>query len=313
MRGDFWPYSVDNYDIFLLLKKNPRITKNAIAQKFNVNNKTAASWLDAAFEKKILLVPEFRKKAFKNFLEYFYYLNVEDPHELYEKLIDREEEIKDSIIHFSVQTGFCNFQIVSNKELDFDEEIVHFGARSDYFISTPKHVTFKESIEIIKSKLSSIEKIKVKSSPLIYHDSVYKGWNETLEKIYLEFSENLRKPFKSVLKNTGAKRDTILDWIKKRNRFGHTILMYFPDGLSAYQPTVYCLETDHDSLLIDIFSSLPVPSVFFRIGEKLIMKLYLKNDSLEGKYISFKVMSALRKKELVKNYTNSIIQYGYRI
>ena len=42
--------------------------------------------------------------------------------------------------------------------------------------------------------------------------------------------------------------------------------MYFPDGLSAYQPTVYCLETDHDYLLIDIFSSLPVPAVFFRIG-----------------------------------------------
>ena len=312
MKVSFWPYSIDTYDLFLLIKKNPRITKHAIAQKFHVNDKTAASWLDAAFEKKILLMPEFRKKAFLNFREYFYYLNVKDPHELYEKLVDYEKEIKEDILHFSVQTGFCNFQIVSNKELDLDEEIVHSGARSDYFISTPKNVTFKESLKIIKRKLSSTENIKVKSSPLIYHDLTYKGWNEMLEKIYFEFSENLRKPFKSVLKKTGADRATILDWIKKRNRFGHTIVMYFPDGLSAYQPTVYCLETDYDFLLIDIFSSLPVPTVFFRIGEKLIMKVYLKNDSLEGKYISFKVISELRKKELVKNYTNSIIQYYFR-
>ena len=77
-------------------------------------------------------------------------VNVKDPHELYEKLVDYEKEIKEDILHFSVQTGFCNFQIVSNKELDLDEEIVHSGARSDYFISTPKNVTFKELVEYPK-------------------------------------------------------------------------------------------------------------------------------------------------------------------
>lgn len=312
MKTVFWPYSVNPYDLFLLLKKNPRITKHAIAQKFHVNDKTAASWLNAAFEKKIILIPEFRKKAYENFREFFYYLKVKDPHDQFEELIAREEEIKKDILHFSVQTGFCNFQIVSNKELNPKEEIIYFGARSDYFISTPKNVAFEESMEIVKRKLSLVGNVKSKPSPLVYHNLPYKNWNEEKEKIYSEFSENLRKPFKLVLKNTGAKRNTILNWIKMRNRFGHTIVMYFPDGLSAYQPTVYCLETDYDFLLIDIFSSLPVPAVFFRIGKKLIMKIYLKNDSLEGKYISFKVLSELRKKELVRNYTNSIVQYYYR-
>jgi hypothetical protein len=122
----------------------------------------------------------------------------------------------------------------------------------------------------------------------------------------------VRKPFKEVLEKTGAKRDEILEWIRNKDTFGHTILMYFPKRLSAYQPTLYCLETEYDSLLIDIFSCLPVPTVFCRVGEKLMMKVYLQNNSLESKYISFKVMSELRKKELVKNYTNSVIQYGYR-
>ena len=53
-------------------------------------------------------------------------------------------------------------------------------------------------------------------------------------------------------------------------------------------------------------------SYWHTFGEKLMMKIYLKNDSLEGKYISFKVMSDLRKKELVKDYTNSVVQYYYR-
>lgn len=295
-----------------MLKKKPRITKTSMARKLHVTNKTVAQWFKAALERKILLLPEFRRKAFLNFREYFYYLNVKDPHEQYEKFVEQESEIKKDILHFSVQTGFCNFQIVSNKELDPPGKMIESGARSDYFISVPRNVAFEESIAIMKRKLSSITNIELEPSPLIHHDSKYEGWSEPFERIYYEFSENLRKPFKLVLERTGARREEILDWIRDRHKFGHTIVMYFPAGLRAYQPTLYCLETDYDSLIIDIFSSLPVPTVFYRIGTKLMMKIYLKNDSLEGKYISFKVLSELRKKELVKNYTNSVIQYGYR-
>ncbi len=313
MKSGFWPYSVDTYKIFLLLKKKPRITKHTIAKKFHVTKKTAANWWKAALEKKILFPPEFRRRAFQNFYEYFYYVNVEDPHEQFEELIDREEEIKKDIIHFSVQSGFCNFQIVSNKKINLKGEIILSGARSDYFISTPQKTTFDNSLIIIERKLSSIESMNLQPSPLIYHESTYADWDEFDEKIYHEFSENLRKPFKLVLEKTGAKRDQILDWLKRRDQFGHTIVMYFPLGLNAYQPTIYCIDTVHDSLLIDFFSSLPVPTVFYRIGKKLMVKVYLQNNSLEGKYISNKVLSELRKKELVEGYTNSTVQYYYRL
>ncbi len=313
MKSAFWPYSVDTYDMFLLLKKTPRITEHALAKRFHVNDKTAQNWWRAALERKILLAPEFRKKAFKNFEEYFYYLNVKDPHERYEELIEHEEEIKDDILHFSVQTGFCNFQIVSNKKINPKGEIVLSGARSDYFLTTPRNSTFEESLFLIKSKLSSIEDTEIQPSPLIYHETDYEDWDEYDERIYKELSENLRKPFKTVLRKTGAKRDKILDWMKKRSQFGHTLVMYFPKGLGAYQPVIYCVDTSCDSLLIDIFSSLPVPTVFYRIKEKLMVKVYLQNDSLEGKFTTNKALSELRKKELVEDYTNSVVQYNYRI
>ncbi|MBU7025400.1 MAG: hypothetical protein HXS48_00545 [Theionarchaea archaeon] len=228
-------------------------------------------------------------------------------------MISREAEIKEDIIHFSVQTGFCNFQIVSNKKIHPEGEIILSGARSDYFLSTPEKTTFEDSLTTIERKLSSLERIEGHPSPLVYHESVYEDWDEFDEKIYLEFSRNMRKPFKLVLKKTGAKRDQISDWMKRRDQFGHTIVMYFPLGLNSYQPTIYCIDTCFDSLLIDFFSSLPVPTVFYRIGEKLMVKVYLQNNSLEGKYISNKVLSKLRKKELVEGYTSSIVQYYYRL
>lgn len=312
MKSGFWPFSINPYELLLLIKKNPRIKEHEMAKKFHVNDKTAANWWNAALVKEIILLPEFRKKAFQNFLEYFYFLNVEDPHEMFEELVENQAQIKDDIMHFSVQTGFCNFQIVSNKKINLKGKIVLSGVRSDYFVTTPSNCTFSDSITSIKNKLTSIREIEVQPTPLIYYDSVYENWSETDEKIYLELSENLRKPFKVVLEKTGAKRDEILDWMKRRNQFGHTIVMYFPNGLRSYQPTIYCIDTSCDSLLIDIFSALPVPTVFYRIGGKLMMKVYLENDSLEGKYISNKVLSTLRKKELAKSYANSTIQYGYR-
>jgi hypothetical protein len=188
MKSEFWPYSVNPYDMFLMLKKNPRITKTLMARKYRVTNKTAAQWFDAALEKKILLLPEFRRKAFLNFREYFYYLNVKDPHEQYEKLITQESTLKDDILHFSVHTGFCNFQIVSNKKIDTPGKTVHAGDRSDYLISTPKNIEFEESLNTIKRKLSSLQDLELDPSPLVYHDVLYTPWSESFEKIYSEFS-----------------------------------------------------------------------------------------------------------------------------
>ena len=311
MRSGFWPFSVDTYDMFLLVKKKPRITQQKMAKRFHVTNKTAANWWRAILEKKILLLPEFRRKAFLNFYEYFYYLHVDDPHELFEELLNREAELK-NILHFSVHTGFCNFQLVTNKKIDVDGEKVLFGARSDYVISTPKKITFDTSADTIYRKLSALEKVDV-PSPLVYHESVYENWDDMDEKIYDEFYKNLRKPFKAVLKNTGAKRDQVLDWMKRRDQFGHTIVMYFPLGLDVYQSTVYCIDTSYDALIIDLFSSLPTPTVFYRVGGKLMVKTYLQSNRFEGRYISNKVLSELRKKELINSYTSSIVQYYYRL
>lgn len=297
--------------MFLLLKQKPRITQQGIAKKFRVNNKTAANWWKSALEKKILLLPEFRRKAFLNFYEYFYYLHVDDPHELFEEFLNGEAEIKD-VLHFSVHTGFCNFQIVASKKIDVEGEKVLYGARSDYLISTPKKTTFEASASTIRRKLSALERIDF-SSPLVYHESVYENWDDVDEKIYYEFYKNLRKPFKVVLKNTGAKRDHVLDWMKRRDQFGHTIVMYFPLGLESYQSTLYCIDTSYDALLIDLFSSLPTPTVFYRVGEKLMVKVYLQSNRFEGRYISNKVLSELRKKELIDGYTSSIVQYYYRL
>ncbi len=302
----FWRYKVDPYRIFVRVVENPRIPRADLARKFNVNPKTGALWLDAAIQKQIIKLPIFRRKAFLNFREYVHFLIVEDPHQLYEEM----QSDTDGIMYYSVQTGFSNFQIVTTKKITPPGDIIFSGERSDYHISIPPNCTFETSMSVIKRRLTNLDKFNHTPSPLIYHDEVFE-WDSSMEQIYQKLYNNFRTPIKEILRTTDAYSDKIMDWIKNRDRFGHTITMYFPEGLSAYEPTTYCVETEYDSLLIDLFSCFPVSTIFYRLHDKLMISTFLP-FTLEGKKISRRILSFLKKRELVERYTNSIDEYDYR-
>jgi len=285
-----WPYKVDTYELFQLIFENPRMRKKEISKLYNVNEKTGAKWWNEAIQRGIIRPPIFRRKAFLNFKEYFYYLNVEDPHELYLRLKENPD-----MLFFSVQSGFSNFQIVSDVKLNFRDVIVS-GVRSDYYVTTPRRCSFDDSVSLVLNELK--EKINLSPSPLIYHDEVFK-WDELNEKIYRELYNDFRKSYRTILRNTGVYQNKILHWLRNCKQFGQTIVMYFPHGLSAYQPTTFLVETDHDSLLIELFSCFPVPTVFFRIHDYLLFKVYLP-FSLAGKIpyrsVPYIILNSLKKK-----------------
>jgi hypothetical protein len=277
-----------------------------VARHFNVNNKTGASWIDAAFEKKIIRPPVIKKRSYTNLREYYYFIDHDDPHHLYETL----QGLKD-ITYFTVHTGFANFQIVSSAPIDPPGRTILAGHRSDFHVSVPPDYGFEESLSYIKQRLGNLDTVHHSPSPLVFRDQTYSPWDEDSETMYLELCNDFRKPFVDVLRNTHTYTNKLWSWIKTIDDFGHVIVMYFPHGLGSYQATVYCIETEYDSLLIDIFSLLPVSTVFYRVSNKLLMSVYLPY-SLDGRFIVRKVLSTLKKKELVEKYTNSIVEYGYR-
>lgn len=309
MKSTFWPYSKDPYEIFEILLEDPRIPKSQMTRIFNVNPKTFEKWWKAAIEKGIIILPVFRRKSFLNFREYFYFLRVEDPHRLY-KSLQRESE---SLTYFSVQTGFCNFQIISNEPIAPEGEIILSGPRSDYFVTTPPNCRFEKGVKRIEDLLQDLGSLTPRDSPLQCHDITFEPWDEMDEAIFREICHNVRKPFASVVKSAGTYNDKAWSWFRNRDKFGDTITMFFPKGESSYQLSLYCIETQHDSLIIDIFSQLPTSSVFYRIRDKLMMCIYLPFfPSPEARIIPFEVLSVLKRKELVDDYTNSVVQYGYR-
>ncbi|KYK37576.1 MAG: hypothetical protein AYK18_09605 [Theionarchaea archaeon DG-70] len=301
-----WRHSKSPYELFQLIVEDPRIPKKEISRKFNVNLKTAEIWWNHAVERRIIIPPIFRRKCYENFKEYFYFLNTDDPYKLYWKMQENKE-----ITYSSVETGFANFFIIAKSPIEPEGDIVLEGNRSDYYVSIPPDHDFQTAIVKMRNKLKDLDSLEYFPSPLLSRNYDYEPWDEKDEAIFQSLCNDMRMPFSRLLKETDTYSDKIMKWFRGRDEFGHTITMFFPEGDSSYILLRYFIDTNNDSLLIDIFSELPTSAVFYRLGEMLVISMYLP-FSLEGRMIVREALSTLKSEELVTFYTNSFVEYGYR-
>lgn len=282
--------------------------KLQMARKFKVNPNTMVTWWDAALEKRIIIPPIFRRKSYTNFREYFYFFRTKDPHKLFELL-----QVKSlPISYFSVQTGFCNFKIVAKEPIEPQGDVILSGPRSDYFVTIPPRRSFEDSLKRIDTILRNLDALEPRESPLRFHNKEYTLWDEKDEAIFWEMCNDVRIPFASVVQLAETYNDKAWSWFRDRDEFGDTITFFFPKGEGAYIPSLYIIETDYDSVLIDIFSELPTTAVFYRLSGKVVMLAYLP-FTLEGRSVVRKALSILEKEEVVTGYTNSVVEYHYRV
>lgn len=301
-----WKHSRSPYEIFELVTRNPRITQREISRKFNINLKTAFTWWSHAIDRRIIIPPVFRRKSYSNFREYFYFLNVDDPHILYNNL---KEDKK--ISYISIESGFANFFVISQQPITPEGDVRLKGFRSDYYVSIPPDQPFETAISKIQKKLENVDRVEDSPSPLVQREYPFEPWDEKDEAIFQSICNDVRKPFSHVLRETSMYSDKVFKWFKRRNEFGQIFSMFFPEGDSSYVLMRYLVETKMDSLLIDIFSEFPTSTTFCRVSDKLVIALYLP-FSVEGRKIVREILSFLKRRELVDGYTNSFVEYYYR-
>jgi hypothetical protein len=296
----------DFYGVFSYVNEDPRISLSAIGRQMGIDRRTATAWWNLAVENRIIIPPILRKKSFLNFREHVYFLKVKDPHKLFKKLMNDK-----SITYYMVQTGFSNFAITAKEEIDPPGEIIFSGERSDSFVSTPPDCTYEEAAQRISQKLENMKEEDIKPSPLVYHDSIYESWDEKDEIIYNELCNDMRKPFLPIMKKHKLYSDKIMNWIKERDTFGQTFTFFYPEGEGAYLPTMYVMKADYDFLIIDLFSQLPVTSVFYRLRNLFFMTLYIPFP-LFARSLTRMVLSRLQERGIIEDYENAVNEYHYR-
>ena len=300
--------------IYELLLKNPRIDTVALSKEIGLTRQTVSSRLKHAFDKGFITTPQIRKKSFKNFKEYVYLINCQDPLEQFLQYIKN----KDILCHAGME-GIPNFWVISKEKIDIEGDILVGGPRSDYHMTNPPEISCMTSVGNMNKRAEKFDpKDYQQKGTLETHWDETIEWSKEDEELFRELKYNLRRPLTPIIGKHRIYTEKAWAWLERLPECCSIITKYYPESRSAYDPYLYIFETDYEDFLIDLFSELPTSCLFFKVSGKLILYAHLckellgKGDlpisSIKELYIPL-LIKELGKRGIVQSETHAIIKY----
>jgi hypothetical protein len=263
--------------IYELLNKDPRIQYKDVGEVLGVDWRTVSTRMKEAFEQGFIVGPQIRKKSYRNFKQYMYFVRCEDPIGLYEKYIDDR-----NVIYHAIMDGFANFWIISRKRINIEGVIVILGLNSDFHISYAPNHSWDAGIGMMWKKLKHFDPLEYVPRGIIKtHWDETVEWDEQDEILFREFKYDLRKPLEPLVKEKyHIWSGDAYEWLKRLPECCTIYTCYFPETISAYDPYLFMFETDYEDFVIDLFSQLPTTTYFFKVSDRLFMYARIERGSM---------------------------------
>lgn len=256
-----------------------------------------------------------RKKSYKNFLEYMYFVRASRPIELYHSL--RRDN---RVVYHARTVGFSDLWIVAEERLDIKEEIVVEGYRSDYWMSMAPACSWDHSITSMWDMIREFDPTSYTPRGYIktHWDEEIK-WNERDEILFQETKYGFRKPLEPLTKekyHIGS--GWAYEWLERLPECCTIATSYFPETVSAYDPCLFMFSTKYEDFIVDLFSQLPVSVFFFKVSDRLFLDIHVKKEFLrntgenpvEFDQLEIPLMiKELRDKRIIINSAYEIIEY----
>lgn len=294
--------------IHSLMDENPRITFKSISKRLNVYEKTASKLVNTMFAQGIITTPQARIKSYSNVKEYVYFMDVENKLKAYHAFIK-----EGAVVYVGVLIGSPNFWVVSEKPLSL-EHVVYAGVRSDYFVGYPSWMKWKESVAAMKEAVKGFP-LTEGESPLLCRLDEKLLWDKEDDILYRELKYNLRKPYKPLMRKYCISSRKIQKWLKRLPETCTVFTRYFPEGIRLYDSYLFFVRTNYEKALIDLFGLLPTSTLYFKVGDVLVIEPYLQTGYLRQNFFHKiqipSLLETLKEKEYIKDYNYVLEEYSY--
>jgi hypothetical protein len=302
--------------IYELLYENARVSTATISKKVRTGPKTTNVWLKKAFDLGYLLKPQIRKRSFANFKQYMFFVDCEDPLELYLRYMEDKQ-----VVYHAVMEGFANLWVTSLDEMIIEGNILVGGPVSDMNVSFAPPHSWKEAKRIMWKKVKAFDPADYEPKGIIQtHWDEQVEWNEEDEILYQYFKYDLRKPLNHIIKK-GHTKNKIYKWFKKLPQCCSIMTQYYPQTQLASNSYIFIFETVYEDFIIDLFSEIPTSCVFFKVSDKLVLDVHMKRE-LEGidsqpvsnitrLYIPL-LIRHLSKEGIIKKERHALVSYYWR-
>jgi hypothetical protein len=303
--------------IYELLCENARVSTATISKKIGTGPKNTSIWLKNAFDKGYLLKPHIRKRSYANFKQYMFFIDCENPLDLYLRYMKDEQ-----VVYHAVMEGFSNLWVTSLDKMIIEGNILVGGPVSDMNVSFAPPHSWEKAKRIMWEKVEKFNSERYEPEGIIQtHWDEYVEWDEEDEILYRNLKYDLRKPLYPIAKKNQISGQRAWDWLKKLPECCSIMTQYYPQTQSAYDPYIFIFETDYEDFIIDVFSELPSSCSFFRVSNKLVIYAYVVRELLRSNSQPVSNISRLHiplltryllKEGIIKKERHALVDYYWR-
>lgn len=304
--------------IYEELDKLPRIYIKELSKVLGVNSHAGSKRLKEAFEKGYIMLPQIRKRSYKNMEEYMYFVNCKNPLRAFKQYKNNMD-----VVYHAVMGGFANLWLITKKEIDIDGDIVFCGRRSDYYIAFAPNRSWERAIQNMWNVVKTFDRETYECKGIIttHWDELLPWWDAEFEILAREFKYDLRRTLTPIIRKNLISTTKIYEFMEKIHECCTVFTRYFPETIESYDPYLFMFETDYEDFVIDVFSQLPTSSFFFRVSDRLFLYAHVEKASLRNTGLDMSDVSqlhiplladALLERGIIESEAHAILEYHYR-
>ncbi len=294
------------YQIYRFKYKNPWIPNKQIAKLVNHSIPTVNRYAKKAEEEMIVPTPQLRLNSpFRRVA----LLLFEDKWKAYNEL-----QAYPGVIYLSVYQGDWDITAVYDGFVDFSQVSgyrgkVLEGPMGKIFTQQVKYTSWRTCFTAMEQLL---ERRKIEESN-IRCELLHPDWNEDHWKMFNYFKLDLMKKFSHLRRKYPISWRCYEEWKKSLRDYCTVVMYYFPEGYHTYDRFTLCFKTDYEEYIVKLFSTLPTSSIFHKMGEYLLVNIFVPLDYEQQTKI-YDIVSQLLHRKIITDYMdgNRIVYWHCR-
>lgn len=300
--------------IYEALWKNPRIFRKDIVKLLHTNYVSVNNRLEEAYTLGWLSKPQIRRRSSRNFGEHVYFLKCPDPPEVFSQFVGKE-----NVVYHALCSGEMNMWVVArgNLNLPCECDALLEGLRSDYHVSFAPHQPWETAIQKMRKMIEGFNPKEYEPQRIIdiLWDETME-WDSEYEALFREFNYDLSRQITPILRKHRISWEKVERWMRNLSTYCTVFTLYYPGGISSYDPYLFMFETEYEDFLVNLFSELPTSALFFKVSDRLFAYLHVKreyvrvvNSQIDIRRLQIPSMiKNLTKKGVIKKESHKIVE-----
>ncbi|MBU7022516.1 MAG: hypothetical protein HXS41_15820 [Theionarchaea archaeon] len=240
--------------IYEQVYQDPLMPAHIIARNSGLSRNTVSKYLQEMLTQTMLLGPCLRMKPAPTYREYVYLATFSDPKQAFTAL-SHFPSVLDVVDMFGDWTTL----LIASQPLDIRKM---YGAR-ELVLSECKYSTITPKTDFTSWKAALFKASEILEDPgppsrLKREVAPHLDWGEEQWKIYSIFRSNMRKTITTSLQGVLVRYETYVEWRKGLETHCTVHTGFFPRSYSQYTGHWFLFSSSYESLLVKVFSFLPV-------------------------------------------------------